>query len=311
MPRQSQPRRGRPSGDLGDMSRLRLATRRVSLLVRRAGRLIEWSARPSAWPRPELGDPLAFPHELFRRRWPVARDERDQVHPLLEDGKRMNLALTAPHLSGLVVAPDRPFSFWRAVPRPTAALGFRLGMELRGGCVVPSAGGGLCLLSNALFTAAAELGWRILERHGHTLTVAPAGTAALDATVLWPHVDLRFAPRAGRARLDVRLDRDALLVAVHGDRPTTHRTEIHRMPGAEGPDRMTPLGPVRVSAVRRVVRDGDGALIEDSMLALDQKRVVTVERATQSCFTCDRGDCHARPAGLPRVAARDRLRGPA
>ena len=280
----------RASGDLGEMSRLRLATRRVSLLARRTARLVEWAARPSAWPRPELGSPLGFSHELFRRRWPIARGASD---PRLEEGKRINLALAAPHLAGLVLSPERPFSFWRAVPRPTAALGYRPGMELRGGCIVPTPGGGLCLLSNALFTAAAELGWRILERHAHTMTIA-AAPAALDATVLWPHVDLRFAPRAGRARLDVRIDGDELVVAVHGDRPASHRTEIH---ASIPEDSLTARGRERTSTVRRIVRDASGSLIEDHLL-VDRKRVVTVDRAARSCLTCDRRDCHARPPGL-------------
>jgi vancomycin resistance protein VanW len=141
---------------------------------RAAGRLAPAGAGRSA----------RIPHELYRRRWPVAA--RDAVDPRLEQGKQINIALAAPYLSGLVVAPERPFSFWRAVPRPTAARGYRPGMELRGGCVVPTAGGGLCLLSNALFAAAAELGRWILERHGHTMTAGVAGAADLDATVLWP-----------------------------------------------------------------------------------------------------------------------------
>ncbi|HWM85880.1 MAG TPA: VanW family protein [Kofleriaceae bacterium] len=277
---------------LGDLSRLRLAARRAGVLLRRAARLAAWTANPADFPAPELGDPLAFPHLLYRRRWPIARASADAR---LEQGKRINLALAAPHVNGAVVAPDRPFSFWRAVPRPTPARGYRIGMELRGGCVVPTAGGGLCLLSNALFAAAAELGWRILERHGHTMTVIDRDLD-LDATVLWPFVDLRFAPRSGRARLEVRAGDGLLEIAVHGDRPAAQRTEIHRLPGAEHAEAG---GVVRVSAVRRVVRDAaSGALVEDSLIALDRKRVVSASRAARSCLTCDRHDCRARPRGL-------------
>lgn len=295
------------------MSRLGLTARRLNLLVLRARRLVAWTASPSGWARPEVGGPLAFPHELYRRRWPIAgvrpallvgsagdcsdRDGRDRAAlDSLERGKIINVALAAPYLSGAVVAPDRPFSFWRAVPRPTAARGYRLGMELRGGCVVPSAGGGLCLLSNALFAAAAELGWRVVERHAHSMTVAGAGSDALDATVLWPHVDLRFAPRSGRARLEVRIRGGELEVLVHGDRPAGQRTEIHRLPATEREEAGAP-GLVRTSAVRRVVRDAEsGALVEDTFIALDRKRVVPP--ATRTCLTCDRDACRARPRGL-------------
>jgi vancomycin resistance protein VanW len=289
MQREPAPRRH----DLSDRSALSLAARRVNVIARRAARLAAWTARPDDWRRPELAGPHDFPYLLHQRRWPIARPV-GAIDPRLEQGKRVNLALAAPHLNGLVVAPDRPLSFWRAVPRPTASRGYRPGMELRGGCVVPTTGGGLCLLSNALFAAAAELGWRILERHGHTMIV-DGQPVELDATVLWPHVDLRVAPRAGRARLEVRMveAEGALEVAVHGDRPAAHRIEIERMPSAEH-EEIGDAGRVRVSAVRRVVRDHRGALVEDSLIALDRKRVVPLAQSARSCLSCDRRDCRAR-----------------
>ena len=215
------------AGDLSELSPAALALRSARVWARRAARLAVWRLRPAEFPSPALGSDDGFPHLLYRRTIPIALGEADAR---LERGKRANLALAAPHLDGLVVSPGRPFSFWRAVPRPTAARGYQLGTELRGGCLVPSAGGGLCLLSNALFEAASRLGWRILERHNHTMARASAcGTErplALDATVLWPHVDLRFAPRAGAARLEVRADRQALSLAVWGDRPAELAVDI-------------------------------------------------------------------------------------
>ncbi len=88
-------------------------------------------------------------------------------------------------------------------------------MELRAGCAVPAIGGGLCLLSNALFALAVELGWEILERHGHSMALADPH--ALDATVAYPYVDLRIAPRRGTAVLAVAVRGDVLVVAAHGD----------------------------------------------------------------------------------------------
>ncbi|HEU5057985.1 MAG TPA: VanW family protein [Kofleriaceae bacterium] len=271
--------------DLADLSPLALAARRLNVLLRQATRIAAWHLAPADYPAPTLPGGEPFPHLLHARSLPVARPDAD---PVLERGKLHNLALAAPHLDGLVVAPDAPLSFWRAVPRPTAARGYRHGMELRGGCIVPSLGGGLCLLSNALFAAAVQLGWRILERHAHTMA-APGGDP-LDATVFWPHVDLRVAPRAGRARLRVRLRHGALTIAVFGDRPTALAVDL----SAEH----TAAGATLTSAVRRVVRDRRGALLEDAFVALDRKRLLDPTAAQRSCLTCDR-PCHARPRGLP------------
>src|SRR5687768_1887203 len=119
--------------DLGDLPPLALAARRWNVRLRQAARLAAWRVSPAAFPGPALphgGE--RFPHLLYAGIVPVSRAGAD---PILERGKLVNLALAAPHLDGLVVAPDAPLSFWRAVPRPTAARGYRHGMELRGGCI--------------------------------------------------------------------------------------------------------------------------------------------------------------------------------
>ncbi|MDQ3369918.1 MAG: VanW family protein, partial [Myxococcota bacterium] len=158
---------------------------------------------------------------------------RTGANPRLEAGKRHNVRLAATAFHGVVIRAEQPLSFWRALGPATEERGFAWGMELRSGCAVPAVGGGLCLLSNALFAIAVELGWSILERHGHSLALADPG--ALDATVAYPHVDLRIAPRAGSAILDVAVRGDVLVVAVRsepaahpGEQPGTLRVELER-----------------------------------------------------------------------------------
>src|SRR5689334_5250637 len=89
---------------------------RVRRLGLQAARLAGWWASPGSWPAP--------------RRYDEARDGRldvlaQEVHlPLasrdgpddaaLEAGKHTNLRLAIAAFDGLVVAPDRPLSFWRA-----------------------------------------------------------------------------------------------------------------------------------------------------------------------------------------------------
>ncbi len=59
--------------------------------------------------------------------------------------------------------------------------------------MIPSVGGGLCQLSNALYELALRSGFEIVERHAHSQTV-PGSAAAIgrDATVAWQDIDLRF-----------------------------------------------------------------------------------------------------------------------
>ena len=130
----------------------------------------------------------------------------------LQAGKVQNLRLAAARLDGLLLPAGEVFSFWANVQRPTQSRGFAPGRELRQGCVIPSIGGGLCQLTNALYAGALDAGFEIVERHAHSRRI-PGSMAAVgrDATVFWNYVDLRF--RAQRdCQIEVKLTRTELIV---------------------------------------------------------------------------------------------------
>ena len=120
----------------------------------------------------------------------TATDSREQE---LELGKVHNLRIAAAAVNGIVLAPGTVFSFWAAAGRPGRGKGYVLGRELRQGCMVPSIGGGICQLTNALSRVAHRAGMEIVERHSHTLH--PPGffiDDQTDATVFWNYIDFRF-----------------------------------------------------------------------------------------------------------------------
>lgn len=150
-------------------------------------------------------------------------------------GKVQNLRVAAARLNGLTVAAGSTFSFWRTLGRPSRRLGYVQGRELREGCMISSIGGGLCQLSNALYSAALDAGMEILERHPHS-QVVPGSLAETgrDATVFWNYIDLRF--RSHRAYvIEARLTDDQLIVRFRGD----VRDEISR--SVESPSLRSPL----------------------------------------------------------------------
>ena len=262
--------------------------RRRALQLRR---LLLWRTRPARYPLPSTAGPAErHPHLLYEQRVALRRDD-DGAHPVLEAGKLANVRLAAPLLDGLLLAPGRPFSFWRAVGRLRAADGYRHGMELRGGCVVPSLGGGICVLTNALFAAAVQLGWTIVERHGHTLEVVapPAGALwGVDATAVWPDLDLRFAvpDGDGSARLGVRVEADTLVLRVHGEQPSRHRVLLD----IDDAGLMSVDGSrVRRGSVLRRIDNGPAELV-----ATNAKRLLEDGERGRTCLTCDRLTCGAR-----------------
>ncbi len=137
----------------------------------------------------------------------------------LQSGKIQNLRIASTFLDRITVPKGETFSFWAHLPRPVRRLGFVAGRELREGCIVPSIGGGLCQLSNALYDCALKAGLKIVERHAHS-RIIPGSLAAIgrDATVFWNYVDLKF--RADfNWRIRIFLTRNDLVVRIETDEP--------------------------------------------------------------------------------------------
>ncbi|HLL99878.1 MAG TPA: VanW family protein, partial [Pyrinomonadaceae bacterium] len=138
--------------------------------------------------------------------------EKDRAEMPLMAGKIHNLRLAIANLNGAEISANQTFSFWKQTGRATRRRGFVRGRELREGCVIPNVGGGLCQLSNALYDAALQANFEIVERHAHT-QIVPGSLAekGRDATVFWNYVDLRF--RSSHAfRIEAELTATHLIV---------------------------------------------------------------------------------------------------
>lgn len=138
--------------------------------------------------------------------------ESDPRETRLIEGKIHNLYTALRRLDGAVVPAGGTFSFWRQIGRATRSAGYVEGRELREGCIIPTVGGGLCQLSNALYAAALDSGCKIVERHAHSHFVPGSMTERdRDATVFWNYVDLRFRA-THELTIRCRLQNDRLVV---------------------------------------------------------------------------------------------------
>ncbi len=130
----------------------------------------------------------------------------------LQLGKVQNLRIALRRLNGIRIPAGETFSFWRQIGRATAGRGYATGRELREGCIIPSIGGGICQLSNALYDLALKADCEIVERHAHTRVVAgSAAEVGRDAAVAWNYIDLRFRPRRDM-QIEAFLTRDELVI---------------------------------------------------------------------------------------------------
>lgn len=273
---------------LQDASTVAVWTRRLKMAALGTRRLVAWQTRPEAFPPPRVSiRPLE--HLVWSTR---VRLSRPGEHPVFEAGKRHNLALAAPRFDGVELAAGETFSFWRTLGRVTEAGGYRYGMELSGGCIVPAIGGGLCLLARVLFQAAAYAGLRIDERHGHSMEAVeppPGVPRGLDATVLWPYVDLRFSAVDRDVRFGVQVRDEALVLSVTSDRPLDGRIELDTVD-----ERITHEADGRIRTNRVVRRWPTDAGVREESLGSNRTRLLSPERQQRNCLTCGEVACRSR-----------------
>ncbi|TYQ23572.1 hypothetical protein PseudUWO311_22255 [Pseudanabaena sp. UWO311] len=132
-------------------------------------------------------------------------------------GKIHNLRIAIKNINGIEIQPHKVFSFWKQIGKPSRRKGYMEGREIRQGCIIPSIAGGLCQLSNALYSIALDAGFEIVERHAHTQIIAGSlAEIGRDATVFWNYVDLRF--KVNRAvRIEAHLTHNSLIVWLKGE----------------------------------------------------------------------------------------------
>jgi VanW like protein/Glycosyl transferases group 1 len=151
---------------------------------------------------------------------------------ILRCGKVQNLRVAVKCVDGIVVKAGQLLSFWAQLGRPTTHRGYVVGREIVNGCVVPTVGGGLCQLSNALASAAVMAGIRLVERHHHSASIEGVSPMMVeDATVAWNYVDLRLMADHD-FRVEAKLTHDALIVRIRARSANTasqsNRLKIER-----------------------------------------------------------------------------------
>jgi len=184
--------------------------KRILLRLRHALRE-RWRGRPPFLPP---SDALRTAPLLAEDRSPLWTDGRPEEF-LLVAGKVHNLRRAAAAFDGRVLESGAVLSFWRQLGPPWAWRGFALGREVRSGCVIPTVGGGLCQLSNALLRVAQLVGMEVLERHAHSARIEAGSDSGPDATVAWNDIDLRLRSRQP-LRLEVALSTDELVLRLRG-----------------------------------------------------------------------------------------------
>lgn len=103
-----------------------------------------------------------------------------------------NITVAARALNGYVIEPNELFSFNRIVGPRTDARGYRSAPSYVGPNSPSTFGGGICLVSSALYQCALILGLPINERVSHLRPISSVNFGQ-DATVWYGQSDLKFS----------------------------------------------------------------------------------------------------------------------
>ncbi len=136
-----------------------------------------------------------------------------------------NIAQAARYMDNTVIKPGEEFSFNQVVGPRTGARGYVGAPSYLEGESPSTLGGGICMLSSAVYQAALQGGLPVTERIPHLRTIrsVPPG---LDATVWYGQADLRFRNNTpGPLRIRSLLQGDQLTLVLEGQAKAHHRIE--------------------------------------------------------------------------------------
>ena len=226
------------------------------------------------WCRTQQRAPLAFRIKRHTSRLIKALGDSELW---MQHNKVHNLGLAIPAMNGLCIRPGETFSFCRRVGLPTAARGFKLGMELARGEVRPGIGGGICQLANMIHWLVLHSPLTVTERSEHSFDPfpdrgrqVPFGTGA---AIFYNYVDLQFhnGTQDTYQLLLWMTDKDLCGELRASRLPAESYHLLEREPRFE----RTPQGVFRKNEIwRRVIERRTGRMLREELVKRNEARVL-------------------------------------
>jgi vancomycin resistance protein VanW len=104
---------------------------------------------------------------LIYRNKSLMRRVLGNVDPVLQENKVLNLGLSAPKVTNVLIRPGQTFSFWRLAGRCSEKEGYKKGLVISSGKVSEGIGGGMCQFTNLIHFIVLHSPMDIIEHHHH------------------------------------------------------------------------------------------------------------------------------------------------
>ena len=169
-------------------------TYRISVLKNTLARDVKNVFSPQEFATSKLDSPLPF---LIYRNKSLMRRVLWNVDPLLQENKVINLALSAPKVTNVLIRPGQTFSFWKLAGRCSEKEGYKKGLVISSGKVSEGIGGGMCQFTNLIHFIVLHSPMDIVEHHHHDEMdlfpdfgrQIPFGTGT---SIMYNYLDYRF-----------------------------------------------------------------------------------------------------------------------
>ncbi|MBX9771096.1 MAG: VanW family protein [Candidatus Obscuribacterales bacterium] len=146
-----------------------------------------------------------------------------------------NVQVAAKALDGIILKPGDVFSFNKAVGPRTFKRGYDAAPSYLNSESPSTFGGGICVVSSAVYQLALSAGFPIIERLPHQKTVRSV-LPGLDATVWYGRSDLRFQNNLDTpVQLKASVDHNDVTLKILGVHPKEEIT-VRRLVTRETPD---------------------------------------------------------------------------
>jgi len=127
----------------------------------------------------------------------LIRRKLGNVNMKLQENKAINLALSAPKITGIIIKPGETFSLWHLVGNCDEKQGYKEGLTISSGKPTSGIGGGMCQMSNLIHWMVLHTDMTITEHHHHDQIdlfpdfkrVIPFGTGT---SISYNYLDYRF-----------------------------------------------------------------------------------------------------------------------
>ncbi len=142
--------------------------------------------------------------------------------------QKLNIRKAATRIDGVVIRPGEEFSFNKCVGPRTERAGYYSAPSYVGADTYSSPGGGICLISSALYQDALVAGLNVTQRVPHQKTMQTV-EPGLDATVWYGGADLKFENNTKAAfKIECNIEDGYVTTTLAGDKQSLHTTKISR-----------------------------------------------------------------------------------